>query len=149
MNKEKTSISIDRDGVWRYGETPIERMNLVRLFYSALQQVDDEYYIVTPVERVRVDVEDAPYCVYSFTERSAGEFVLLLNDESSFILDETHPLRLNADGILYVLVRNGLEARFNFTSFSSIGKYFDCDESGRFTIRVRGGTMIIDLEEAD
>lgn len=55
-------LRIARDGVWHHQGTPIQREALVRLFASILRRdADDHYYLVTPVEKWRIRVEDAPF----------------------------------------------------------------------------------------
>ena len=54
-------LCIHRDGVWSYMGSPIQRRPLVRLFSRVLRRDDDDhYYLVTPVEKMRIRVEDAP-----------------------------------------------------------------------------------------
>ena len=55
-------LRIARDGQWYYAGSPIGRKRLVRLFSTILRHDDDgEHYLVTPVEKIRVEVEDAPF----------------------------------------------------------------------------------------
>lgn len=55
-------MRIARDGTWYHEGTPIERQNLARLFSTILRREDDNcYYLVTPVEKWRIQVEDAPF----------------------------------------------------------------------------------------
>ena len=55
-------LHIARDGQWYYAGSPIGRKRLVRLFSTILRHDDDgEHYLVTPVEKIRVGVEDAPF----------------------------------------------------------------------------------------
>lgn len=54
-------MEIRRDGTWFYQGTPIGRPAMVRLFASILKREGDEYFLVTPVEKVRIRVEDAPF----------------------------------------------------------------------------------------
>ena len=54
-------MRIARDGTWFYQKTPIGRPALVRLFASVLKREDDKYFLVTPVEKVGIIVEDAPF----------------------------------------------------------------------------------------
>ena len=59
---EGFDMRIAADGTWFYQGTPINRLPLVKLFASILRREDDgEYWLVTPVERGRVRVEDAPF----------------------------------------------------------------------------------------
>ena len=56
------NLRISRDGVWHHDGAPIQREALVRLFASILRRDDDDhYYLVTPVEKWRIQVDDAPF----------------------------------------------------------------------------------------
>jgi uncharacterized protein len=113
-------IRIDRDGSWFYQGTPIKRASLVRLFAGVLaREPDGAYWLVTPAERGRITVDDAPFTAVELTSDGAGpERVLSLrtNLDDIVTLDADHPLRVATDAASgeprpYVLVRNGLEAR--------------------------------------
>lgn len=52
---------IRRDGTWFHEGTPIGRAPMVRLFSTILKREGDEYFLVTPVEKVRLRVEDTPF----------------------------------------------------------------------------------------
>jgi hypothetical protein len=54
-------MRIAADGTWFYQKSPIGRAALVRLFASILKREDDKYFLVTPVEKVGIAVEDAPF----------------------------------------------------------------------------------------
>jgi len=54
-------MQIKRDGTWFYEGTPIKRPELVRLFASILKLEEGRYYLVTPVEKVGLTVDDAPF----------------------------------------------------------------------------------------
>src|SRR3954463_9659459 len=54
-------MRIARDGTWFYNGTPIGRPALVRLFSTILRKDEDRYVLVTPVEKVGIQVEDAPF----------------------------------------------------------------------------------------
>ena len=57
-------MEIKRNGQWFYMGTPIGRAPLVKLFSSVMRREDDDcYYLVTPVEKVRIRVEDAPFLI--------------------------------------------------------------------------------------
>jgi len=59
-------IRIARDGTWFYLGTPIGRPGMVRLFSSILKKEDGRYYLVTPVEKVGIRVDDAPFVAVDF-----------------------------------------------------------------------------------
>lgn len=115
-------MEIRRDGTWFYCGTPIGRASLVQLFATVLRKDEDgETYLVTPVEKVRIRVEDAPFqAVGMTTEDHNGEPVLAVstNVGDTVSIDADHPLRFdvvgeNAELKPYVLVRGRLEALFS------------------------------------
>lgn len=115
-------IAIARDGTWSYRGSPIGRLPLVRLFSKVLRrEPDGSFWLVTPAERGRITVEDAPFVAVELTRRGEGrdqELIFRTNLDDSVTADEAHPLRVVTDPATgepspYVLVRNGLEARLN------------------------------------
>ena len=66
-------MRIAADGTWHYLKTPIGRPALVKLFASVLKREGDEYFLVTPVEKCRIVVEDAPFLAVEMqVERADG-----------------------------------------------------------------------------
>ncbi len=118
-------IRIARDGTWHYLGTPIGRQALVRLFASILKREGDRYFLVTPVEKVGIVVEDAPFVAVDFTVEGEGQaqrltFETNVGDTAPAGAD--HPIRLVADPgtgepAPYVLIRRNLEARIDRKSF--------------------------------
>ena len=90
-------MRIAADGTWFYQGTPINRLPLVKLFASILRREDDgEYWLVTPVERARVRVEDAPFTAVEVTAEDAGpgqRLIFRTNLDEIVALDEAHPLQ--------------------------------------------------------
>ena len=112
-------MRIARDGTWHYRGSPINRMPLVKLFASVLRREDDgSYWLVTPAERGRVDVEDVPFIAVEVDregEGNAQNLIFRTNLDEIVTAGPDHPLRVEtaADGTPapYILVRSGLEAR--------------------------------------
>src|SRR5438046_1692859 len=112
-------MRIARDGTWFYRGSPISRMPLVKLFASVLRREHDgSYWLVTPVERGRVTVEDAPFiavAVDRLGEGRAQRLIFRTNLDEIVTAGGDHPLRVEtaADGTPapYILVRPGLAAR--------------------------------------
>lgn len=107
-------MRIAADGVWFYNGTPIERPAMVRLFARILRREDDRYFLVTPVEKVGLTVDDVPFLAVAMAEEDdALVFHTHVGDVVS--ADANHRLRfeIDADGAVrpYIMVRNGLEAR--------------------------------------
>src|SRR4051812_9515138 len=63
-------LRIASDGIWYYQKTPIGRPALVRLFASILKREGERYYLVTPVEKCGIEVEDAPFMAVEVTTES-------------------------------------------------------------------------------
>lgn len=115
-------MKIARDGTWYYLGSPIGRKRLVKLFSSIIRYDDDgKYYLVTPVEKIGITVEDAPFvAVEMMVEGSGRDQVLSFRThvDEYVVVDKEHPLRLEVDAenrepSPYVLVRTNLEALIN------------------------------------
>ena len=65
-------MRIARDGTWFYLGTPIGRPELVRLFSTILRKDGDKYFLVTPVEKVGITVDDAPFVAVDFEAAGQG-----------------------------------------------------------------------------
>ena len=112
-------LRIRADGVWLYRESPITRAALVKLFAGVLRKEEDgRTYLVTPVEKVSVMVDDAPFVAVAMQVHGLGrEQTLVFETNIGDIVAccSAHPLRF-AQGAPggglkpYLLVRNGLEA---------------------------------------
>ncbi|WP_404419213.1 DUF1285 domain-containing protein [Marinospirillum sp.] len=115
----EVDLRIDRNGQWYHEGQPFTRTALVRLFSTLLRKEEDgQHYLVTPVEKVAVAVEDAPFLVLLAEREGEGKDArirLQTNVSDEFYLDADHPLevRLLDDGEPrpYALVRGRLQAR--------------------------------------
>lgn len=112
-------MRIAADGTWFYMNSPIGRKPLVQLFSSVLRHDGDgKYYLVTPVEKCGIRVDDAPFTAVRMRIEGEGlrqSISFETNVEEAVTADEAHPLRFateaETDGLKpYVLVRSGLEA---------------------------------------
>jgi hypothetical protein len=109
---------IARDGTWFYRGSPIGRKPLVRLFSTVLRREDDgSYWLVTPVERGRITVDDAPFVAVEMNVTGSGRDQKLsfrTNVDDWVVADDQHPisLRIDADGAPspYIRVRGALDA---------------------------------------
>lgn len=66
-------LVIRRDGVWFHEGTPIGRARLVRLFSTVIRREGDKYYLITPVEKLGIKVEDAPFVAVLMREEKARD----------------------------------------------------------------------------
>ena len=118
-------MRIARDGTWFYLGTPIGRYELVKLFSSILRKEKDRYYLVTPVEKVGITVDDAPFVAVDFSVQGHRKDQILrfethVDDFVEAGID--NPIRVERDPETgepspYVLVRAGLEALIDRKSF--------------------------------
>src|SRR5581483_3228048 len=112
-------MRIARDGTWFYRGSPIGRKPLVKLFSTVLRREHGEFWLVTPVERGRILVDDAPFVAVEVTaagEGRAQRISFRTNVDDEVTLDAEHPLRVDHvsasdQAIPYVTVRDSLEAR--------------------------------------
>lgn len=112
-------MKIRADGVWIYGGSPIGRLPLVKLFAGVLRKdADGKHYLVTPVEKVDVGVEDAPFLAVEMEVQGSGReqrLVFRTNVDDIVTAGTEHPLRFSVDAAggglkPYLLVRGRLEA---------------------------------------
>lgn len=142
-------MRIARDGTWFYLGTPIGRPELVRLFSTILRKDGDSYFLVTPVEKVGITVDDAPFVAVDFeVSEENGEQVLtfLTNVADRAAAGPDHPIRVTRDPETgepspYVLVRDRLEAlidRKSFYRLVDLGETAPHDGRDWFGIRSSG-----------
>ncbi|MEO0924103.1 MAG: DUF1285 domain-containing protein, partial [Pseudomonadota bacterium] len=118
-------MRIARNGTWFYQGSVIERPEMVKLFSTILKREGDTYFLVTPVEKVGITVDDAPFVAVDFD--SAGEaeqrvIVFETNVGDKVIAGKHNPIRMTRDANTgepspYVLVRKNLEALIDRKSF--------------------------------
>ncbi|MEI6894590.1 MAG: DUF1285 domain-containing protein [Colwellia sp.] len=115
------NIQIKANGDWFYNGTIFKRLALVKLFASVLikevtKEVNNEviaYFLVTPVEKVKITVEDAPFILTQWRWLDKEETIMKVSTNlgDEFVLDDTHPFTLNDSGEIYVTVRRNLPAK--------------------------------------
>jgi len=119
-------MRIAADGTWFYMNSPIGRKPLVKLFAAVLRHDEDgKYYLVTPVEKCGIDVDDAPFTAVAMAIENPGKKQVIhftTNVDDEVAVDADHPLRFGieqgTDGLKpYVLVRDRLEALVNRAIF--------------------------------
>ncbi|MEN8722789.1 MAG: DUF1285 domain-containing protein [Alphaproteobacteria bacterium] len=113
-------MRIARDGTWFHEGSPIGRKQLVRLFSTVLRKDEDgRHYLVTPVEKIGITVDDAPFLGVEVAVEGAGQDMSLsfrTNVDDQVTADADHPIRVTIDKETgepspYVLVRGRLEAK--------------------------------------
>jgi uncharacterized protein len=140
-------MRIAKDGTWFYMGTPIGRQALVRLFSTILKREGDRYFLVTPVEKVGIRVDDAPFLAVEMareTDESGVSLRFRTNVDDWVTCDVAHRLRFEAagDGGLapYIHVRAGLWAKV------TRALYYDLVDMG--TERMVDGRPMFGVESA-
>ena len=118
-------IQISRDGTWFHEGSPIRRAGLVRLFSTILRKEGDRFVLVTPVEKVGIQVDDAPFVAIDFEVEGDGKTQTITfetNVGDWVVAGPDAPIRVtrnpeNEEPSPYVLVRGALEALIDRKSF--------------------------------
>lgn len=111
-------LCIKANGEWYHEGSLMTRQSLVKLFASILKKENEDYFLVSPVEKWKIQVEDAPLLVTALEIESAGETAaqkiwLTTATEDRFLLGREHPLQMIQKHNLlrpYVRVRHQLDA---------------------------------------
>jgi hypothetical protein len=113
-------LRITREGQWIHQGDPIRREALVKVFSSILKKEGDDYFLVTPVEKWRIQVEDAPFSVVKVEVMQRDGVQVLVFSTSvgdKVAAGPDHPLRVvvNAKGepSPYLAIRGGMEGLIN------------------------------------
>jgi hypothetical protein len=141
-------MRIGSDGTWYYQKTPIGRPAMVRLFASILKREGARYYLVTPVEKCGIAVDDAPFvAVDVIAEDIEARRVLRFrtNVDEEIVCDAEHPLRfeLQANGGFkpYLHIRRELWAlatRPVYYDLVDLGEERDLDQGRWFGVASQG-----------
>lgn len=152
-------IRIARDGTWFHEGSPIGRPAMVRLFASILKREGDRYYLVTPVEKVGIRVDDAPFVAVDVVAEGLGPqqrltFHTLTDD--TVVAGPEAAIRVSRDPATgepspYVHLRAGLEAlidRKTFYRMVDLGTHEEVDGTGWFGVW-SGGVFFPIIPSAD
>ena len=129
-------ISIDRQGVWRHCGDEFTRVQIPALFSRILCREADEYFLKTPLEKWRIQVEDVPfYFIHSHWENTASQprLKLISNTQEQVILDSQHPLRVEVNPKTqepspYIKVRASMEGKLSRSLYYALVNVADVDE---------------------
>ena len=134
-------IVIRRDGVWMHENSPIGRAELVRLFSTVLRRDPDGYHLVTPVEKMRIEVEDLPFRAVTMS-RDGDDLVFTTDVGDETRAGPDHPITVETDPTTgepapRVHVRADLEARIVRTVFYDLVEMAE-ERDGRLQIQSGG-----------
>jgi hypothetical protein len=136
-------IVIARDGQWLYQGKPIGRDAIVKLFSTILRRESDgHHYLVTPVEKWRITVEDAPILAHSLEASGDGREQVLsvtTNTGETLVIGEEHPLDVGVYGGAneprpVIGVRHGVEARLVTAAYYDLVDRATEENSGDDTV---------------
>jgi uncharacterized protein len=138
-------IRVARDGTWFYCGSPIGRPALVKLFASVLRREPDGcYWLVTPAERGRIEVEDVPFLAVALTVTGDGreqQLIFRTNLDDIVTAGPDHPLRVetaaSGEPAPYILVRDRLEARIArpvFYDLVELGREEQVEDAAQFGV---------------
>jgi uncharacterized protein len=142
-------MRIGADGTWFYQKTPIGRLALVKLFASVLKREGDKYFLVTPVEKVGIVVDDAPFLAVEMNA-SAGNAGRILqfrtNVDERISAGPGHALRFEPQpktgGLKpYLHIRRDLWAKVTralFYDLVALGEERDVDGKKMFGVFSQG-----------
>lgn len=167
------NLTISLDGRWFYEGSPIGRASLVALFASVLKREGDKYFLVTPVEKVGITVEDTPFLITQWhIEKSESGKATEVGQEGETACDSTYifttqtgdtiplehedqlELRVppkaiqdpEATPIPYIRVRRNLWARLHQNTYYQLLEQAEESSEGsstRFTIQSSGATFVL------
>lgn len=146
-------MAIRRDGTWLYQNSPIGRKPLVRLFSRVLRRdADGRFYLVTPVEKVDVAVEDAPFLAVEMEVSGSGReqaLVFRTNVDDVVACGAEHPLRFEVEegsgGLKpYLLVRGRLEALVTRSVYYDLVELGETDAQGRLGVWSNGHFFVME-----
>ena len=112
-------IRIDREGAWYHEGVKIQRQPLVDLFATILRREIDGYYLVTPAEKMRINVAEVPFIAIDLDVRGEGvdkQLLFSTNVGDYVIAGENNPIYMQGERP-FLLIRDGLEARIQRSVF--------------------------------
>lgn len=126
----ESEMRIARDGTWYHQGSPIRRESMVRLFATILRrEADGRYVLVTPAERLFIDVEDTPFIAVEVKSEGGGQdrrLAFRLNTGDLVVAGAEHPLTFGGTADAphpTLLVRGGMEARVERTAFYALADW--------------------------
>ena len=134
-----SDMTIRADGTWTHQGSPIARPAMVRAFASLLTRDAAGYWLVTPVQKLAIAVEDAAFVATDVTATD-GALAFRLNTDEIVIAGPEHPLTARGDAdtpALYLAVRRGCEARLNRSTYEQLALLADSD----WRVRSQGATF--------
>ena len=143
----KFDIRISVDGTWYHEGRAFQRKSLVKLFAGVLRKEQGDYFLVTPNEKLSIQVDDAPFVAAVLESIDQGEFTALVfttNLGERVVADDRHPIRVEIDDNTreprpYISVRDGLEALISRNAFFELVNMASEYERKSWPVTTTGG----------
>lgn len=118
-------IRIAADGSWFHEGRPFQRLSLVKLFASVLHRQGNDHFLLTPAEKLKIQVDDAPFVanlVEVIEQDKKAAIVFTTNLDDRIVVNSDHPIRVEIDPETqtprpYVHYRDGLDALISRNAF--------------------------------
>jgi hypothetical protein len=145
VDEHQFDIRIAADGRWFHEGNEIRRIEMVKLFASVLMRDETgDYWLITPAEKGRITVDDAPFIVCEMSVSSgvdpqSNEIHFRTNLNEIIALDAAHPISLrSSNGVKdfrpYIEVRNGLMAKLSRPVYYQLAEHAKKGPDGRLGI---------------
>lgn len=146
-------IRIAANGDWYHEGTRIERFSIAKLFATILRLDEGEFFLVNPVEKLKIEVEDAPFIAIDMETAGEGEerrILFTTNVDDVVLADAEHPITVvDRDGEPrpYVEVRGGLRALIARSVFYRLVDIAVEDEDGVMSVWSGGARFMLGRAE--
>lgn len=133
-------IRIAKSGDWYHDGRVIKRFSIAKVFATILRREGDEFFLVTPVEKLRIVVEDVPFIATDFEVTGIGreaKIAFEINVGDVVVVDDDHAIRVvetDEGPHPYVHVRDGLDARIGRSAFYRLVDLAEVDDDGLVSI---------------
>lgn len=138
-------IEIDTHGQWFYQGEAMARDTVVRLLSRIMLKEGDDYFLVSPSEKLKIRVVDVPFVVRLMSVEGEGHEQVLhfsTNVGDHFSVGAEHPLRIetqaNGDTIPYVRVRDNLDAKLLRSVYYELAEYASQSDEGAYQVWSQG-----------
>jgi uncharacterized protein len=146
-----SAMRIASDGRWYYQGSEIRRPEMVKLFSTILRREGAQHFLVTPAEKLSIDVDDAPFLAVDMEATGNGptaRIAFRTNVDDFVEADIDHPIRLKGAGSLarpYVVVRDGLEALISRPVYYRLAELTGSGTEGRSGVWSNGEFFALEL----
>ena len=152
-NEKDIDLEILPDGTWNYMGTPILRRRMIHLFASVLRKEDEDYFLVTPVEKCRIRVADVPFQIVLMDVEGEGKhqnLIVTTDMGERLCVNTEHPMRIthkDYQSIPYVTIRNDMEGRMIRNVYYQLAELV-VEKDGKMGVWSGGEFFVLGLSES-